>query len=594
MKVKKLRLCFVVVAISVLLFSCKNSTNTVVVDEEGGIQIDLELKELGELNALLLQYDDAGDKLDDCIAVKSKKKWGLINLKGDTVIDFKYDKIERLTDAEFWNIKVKNAENSKYSDGYDVGIADLEGNIIVKPIKGNQSIVPISEGLYEAQDGRFEPHLYNAKGEEIILSFDDDGYDFPLSQIKRINDKVFMVKSADNIWYRMIYNKGSEPEFKIDTIGYLDVKPSIEICVVKNEEGKWGAINSSGEVVAPFEYADAKMLGNDNVFVQNDEGKWGVFNGKNVSSYYDDFYRSIDDYSIGQDGDTYVILDKHGKELFRNSDLQVHPFYSNGMFLGKHSVYDPKGNKMITLTDSLAVVDYLNGYVVVGTENGNYGLIDKDNKIVVPVTNYMNPIIQKGSPLILFTQNISDVIVDGERIIVNITDVFNTEKGTLTKTKYDLNNFKDGFSLAIVEGRHIYVNEEGKTGILNLEEVLAYKKEQAEQAEKAAQPKLEESIKKQIVKLLNESQGWKVLSSPSSVWNLQKVSEGIYKAEYMIETEYEKMDYELQNIEVDENGKVLSFYNKRVGIRPKANKPDGGIIGVDELVDKITGRIRRK
>ena len=138
----------------------------------------------------------------------------------------------------------------------------------------------------------------------------------------------------------------------------------------------------------------------------------------------------------------------------------------------------------------------------------------------------------------------------------------------------------------------LVINKEGKTGIQNLEEALTIKKEQIEQAKKEAQPKLEENIKKQIVELINEDNGWEVLSGPSSVWNLQKVSEGMYKAEFMIETEYEKMDYEIQDIEVDENGKVLGLKPKRVNIRPKANKPDGGIKTVEEIVDRQIGRIR--
>lgn len=590
---KKLRLCFVVAAISVLLFSCINSTNTAVADEEGGIQIDPELKELGELNALLLQYDDAGDKLGDCIAVKSKKKWGLINLKGDTIIDFKYDKIERLTDAEFWNVKVKNAEISKYSDWYDVGIADSEGNIIVKPIKGNQSIVPISEGLYEAHDGRVEPHLYNAKGEEIILSCDDEyGYDFPLCDIKKVNDNFYMVSNADKIWFRMLYDKGAEHEFKIVEYGFYDVKPSSEYCFVKNEDERWGAINAEGDTIAPFVYLETKMLGNDNVFVKNEEGKWGMFNGINVSNYYDNFYRSIGDYSIGQDGDTYVILDKHGKELFRNSDLIVHSFYSNGMFLGKHSVYDPKGNKMITLTDSLAVVDYINGYVVVSTENGIYGLIDKDNKIVVPVTNSMRPVIQKDSPLILFTHNISDVVVDGERIIVNLTDIFNTEKGTLTKTKFGLYKFKDGLSLATVEGGHIYVNEEGKTGIVNLDEVLIALAEKKEQLKAQAQEEGFENIKKQLVETINKENGRDVLSSTYAIHDLKKLEDGTYRAEFYDIQVYETFTYEIFGIKVDKEFNVQDFGIKVIMIRPHDNKPDGGILTVEEIVDRQIGRIR--
>lgn len=114
-----------------------------------------------------------------------------------------------------------------------------------------------------------------------------------------------------------------------------------------------------------------------------------------------------------------------------------------------------------------------------------------------------------------------------------------------------------------------------------------------EESEQEVQDDLEESIKKQIVDLINENNGWEVLSGPSSVWNLQKVSEGMYKAEFMTETEYEKMDYEIRNIEVDENGKVLGLETKRVNIRPKANKPDG-TMNVDEIIDRQLGRIRNR
>ena len=93
--------------------------------------------------------------------------------------------------------------------------------------------------------------------------------------------------------------------------------------------------------------------------------------------------------------------------------------------------------------------------------------------------------------------------------------------------------------------------------------------------------------------MINEDNGWEVLSSPSSVHDLQKVSEGMYKAEFIQETQYEYMDYEIRNIEVDENGNVLGLETKRVNIRPKANKPDG-TMNVDEMIDRQIGRIRRR
>lgn len=593
---KKLMFGLFVAILSVTLFACKNSKNTAEVEErEGGIQIDPELKELGELNALLLQYDDAGDKLGDCIAVKSNKKWGLINIKGDTIIDFKYDKIERLLYAEYWNLKVKNVEASNNNDRYDVGIADAKGKIIIKPIKEIQSCEPLVDGVYVAYDFRVEPHLYNGKGEEIILCYDADGYDFPLRDIKKINDKFFMVYSG-YAWFRTTYDKSAKPEFKIDDVGYSDAKASREMCFVKNEEDIWGAINGAGETVVPFVYSNVKMLGNESVFVQNEEGKWGMLIGKGVNAYYDNFMKSIDDYSIGKDGATYVVLDKQGKELFRNKDLNDYSFYSDGMFMGRHRLYDSKGNTIVTLSDSLSVDDYLNNYIVVQNNNGYYGIVDKKGTCIVPATYEMGIRKEKDLQLFLLTRCVKDEEVNGKREVVLESDIFNTKNGKLIKTSFSIDKFKGKYALVEINGRHLYINEEGKTGILNLEEVLTSLNEKAQQSKQKEnqeeQSKLEENIKKQLVKLVNDHEGWEVLSSPSSLYDFHKEENGMYKANYNIRTNEETVYYELRNIEVDKNGKVVGLENKAINVKPKDTKPDGGIVGVDEMVDKITGRKR--
>ena len=577
---KKFNFGFIIVVISVLLLSCNNSNS--VTAEEGGIQIDPELKELGELNALLLQYDDAGDKLDDCIAVKSKRGWGLINLKGDTIIDFKYDKIERLADADFWNIKVKNVENSKYSDRYDVGIADAKGRIIIEPLKGKEYCLPLSEGLFKVV-GSNEPQLYNDKGEEIILGC-DDGYDFPLCDIKKVNDIFYMVSNCDNLWYRMIYNKGAEMEFIIDSIAFLDVKPSSDYCFVKNENERWGAINEKGDIIAPFEYVDTKTLGNDNVFVQNEEGKWGMFNGKNVSAFYDDFYRSIDDYTIGQDGNTYVILDKNGKEVLRNKDMNTYFFYHKGYFCDKDFYYDSKGNRI----DSIVLI---NKYRTV-TSDDKFGYADIKGNIIVPPIYSMSADEQDDVPVILLHRTAKDEVINGKRELILETDIFNTNSLKLITTPFSISNFHGKYALASIGKRHIYVNEEGKTGILNFEEVLEMQEEKVQQSKQEEQTDMEEKIKQQLVETINKENDRKVLSGTYSIHELKKLEDGTYRAEFYDKQVYETFTYEIFGIKVDDDYNVLDFDLKVIMIKPHANKPDG-TMNVDEMVDRMTGRIRR-
>lgn len=570
----------IITAMSILLLSCNNSNN--VAEEEGGIQIVPELKELGKLNTLLFQYDDAGQKLGDCIAVKSKKKWGLINHNGDTIIDFKYDAIERMPDTEYWSIKIKNTENSQYSNHYDVGIADSNGKILIKPIKGKENCKVIGDGLYVVDNGSVQV-LIDDKGEEIVIG-DEDGYDFTLKAITRVADNIYMVSNMDDLWFRMTYKKDADPQFLIDSVAYYEVLPTKDYCFVKNEEGKWGAIDKQGNVIAPFIYDGTKMLGNENVFVQNEEGKWGVFNGKSVDAYYDDFYRAIDDYSIAQSGEEYIIVDKQGKELFRNKDLQVHPFYSNGMFIGNHSVYDSKGNAVILLDDTLRAQEQLNNFVIVMNENNRYGIVDNNGKVVVPLTYEMAPKIDENAKLILLTRCERDEEINGKRLVVLLTDIFNTSNGKLTKTNFSIDKFVDGLALAEVEDRHVYVNVDGKTGILNMEECLKMLAEKREQSKQQEQDSNLESIKQQLVETINKENGREVLSGTYSIHDMAKKEDGTYRAEFYEFGVYETVTYEIFDIRVDDNNKVTDFDLKVIMIRPTDKKPEGRRIAEEQLI----------
>lgn len=494
-----------------------------------------------------------------------------------------------MPDTEYWSIKVKNTEKSQYSNHYDVGIADSNGRILIKPIKGKENCKLIGDGLYVVDNGS-EQALIDDKGEEIVIG-DEDGYDFPLKAITSVDDNIYMVSNMDDTWFRMTYKKDADPQYLIDSVAYYEVLPTKDYCFVKNEEGKWGAIDKQGNIIVSYIYSGAKKLGNENVFVQNEEGKWGVFNGKSVDAYYDDFYRAIDDYSIAQSGEEYIIVDKQGKELFRNKDLQVHPFYSNGMFIGNHSVYDSKGNAVILLDDTLRVQEQLNNYVIVMNENNRYGVVDNNGKVVVPITYEMAPKIDENTKLILLTRCERDEEINGKRVVVLLTDIFNTKDGKLIKTKYSIDKYIDGLALAEVEGRHIYVDVDGKTGILNMEECLKMLAEKKEQTKQQEQESNLESIKQQLVETINKENGREVLSGTYSIHDLTKNEDGTYRAEFYEFGVYETFTYEIFDITVDDNNIVTDFDLKVIMIRPTDKKPDGGIKTVEEIVKHQIGAV---
>lgn len=573
---KKVKLGIIFAVMSVSLLSCSNSNN--VAAEEGGIQIDPELKELGELNALLLQYDDVGDKLGDLIAVKSKKKWGLINLKGDTILEFKYGNIYKCIEYDIWGI-------SKELRYQHIGFADAQGKIMLNP-EGGKSYEILSNDYFVEKNRGFCT-LYNKDGDEVFIIDEEDEMEVPAYDIKYNGNGLFMIYNGDK-WY-MARHKDSESSITvIGENGYSDCGFTNDLCFVKNDDGKWGVINGAGEIVVPFNYFDKKGIN----LVQNEEGKWGMFNGKEVNSYYDNLIYEIDGYTDGKDGEDYIVLDKQGKELLRKKDMKLFPFCSNGAFLGNHSVYDSKGNTIVTLNDSLTPIYYLNNYIVVNTTNRLCGIVDKKGTFVYPASDAFSS-CSKDSPLIVMTRNISDEFVDDERIIVNVSDIFNTNNGTITKTFFDLSSshFVDGLSLATVEGRHIYVNEEGKTGLLNIEEVLKSFAEKKEQMKKQEQEEGMERIKEQLVDDINKMNGRKILSGSNSLRDMEKLEGGTYKCHFTDYGKYENITYEIYNIQVDKEYNLIDFGIKATDIRPTADKPDG-TMNVQEMIDRMTGRIR--
>ena len=94
------------------------------------------------------------------------------------------------------------------------------------------------------------------------------------------------------------------------------------------------------------------------------------------------------------------------------------------------------------------------------------------------------------------------------------------------------------------------------------------------QDEQSKQVALEENIKTQLCEMINEENG-RVLKGPGDIKNLEKVSEGNYKARFYIYGEYEDFTYDILNIKVDEDGTVQDFKVKLFRITPTDKKPDG-------------------
>lgn len=540
---KKLKFGLFVAILSVTLFACKNSKNTTgaeVEEREGGVQIDPELKELGELNAKLLEYDDIGIPQNGVVPIKLKEKWGLVAKDGKEILPCLYNEISYGDNEDVWIVKKDDS----------LGIVDNKGTFINELRSGFISYRCLGNGLLHA--------IFNDEVQHpFIIPLEYKGQAL-LGDVKSATpfyDGVTMAEYFGN--YKLYsYTNGSLSAIT-DYYQHFTLEFGEGMyCVTNGWDGKYGFINSKGEVAVPFEF----------------DKPCGVFSD-GMATYT-------------SSTDKYGYIDKTGKIVIPAKYFYAEKFSDGLAYVSNEEMsgFIDKSGKTVIDTSKKKYSSgggFVKGYCIVidGEEDCMMGIINKKGELVVPFKYNVISALSDDVYVALKSENskYGAFSSDGKQIIPFEFD--------------DLSEFHNGWALAKIGEVHLIVNKEGKTGIPNLENVLSIKKEKQLQSIKSRQAELEMSIKKQVVELINKSNGWEVLSEPSDVLNLEKVSDNMYKAEFITETKYEYMDYEIRNIEVDKKGKVLGLETKRVNIRPKANKPNG-TMRVDEMIDRMTGRKR--
>lgn len=245
-----------------------------------------------------------------------KELYGVINTKGEIVVDFKYDHISGFYNSSFFKIVDKSIGKS--------GLIDSVGNLII-PIEYTK-IESVDDGLVEVEKGFGKNGLVNFKN-EVIVPFEykfigyksnglrlvnkqkgyKDNYGFidSLGKISitcqypfatNFKDGIALVKKANKIGF--INNKG---ETVIDFI-YDDYQNIVDVSkdqtdisgysksnyrfimeegfIVLSKNGKWGYIDTKGNEIIPFEFESIALPNSNGDVLVVKDGKKGEFNIK--------------------------------------------------------------------------------------------------------------------------------------------------------------------------------------------------------------------------------------------------------------------------------------------------------------------------
>jgi hypothetical protein len=351
------------------------------------------------------------------IAVKSTSDlWGFINLKGETVIPFVYNRVEDFKNGlcrvekngQQLVINKSNDVVFNHQDVYLFSIGLLKLNALQDKtytynIDAKTEIIPINADFVKIKKGD-KYGLINTKGETIFPAiYSDIQVGNSLKTFSIVKDKIIKVIQL---------NKATYPVDKkiLSTEGFYN-----EFAVMKYSNGRFGCIDNQGKIRVAPQYEYIRPFEND-VAVVKLNGKWGIID-KNESFVAQPYYDSISVFKnkicIVSEKGIHYLMDCNGKILTPD---------------GYSSIKMTKGGNYLLVKNNLKGIANANGKEIISpryqhikefspnlfkvTENNLQGVIDSNQKIILHIKYHA----------ILYNASTQEFLTaeEGEAVYVNV------------------------------------------------------------------------------------------------------------------------------------------------------------------------------
>lgn len=293
----------------------------------------------------------------DYAVIFKDNKWGVIDSSGNTVIDPSYEEM----------ITIPNSKNDVFLCIYDVN--------------------------YET--GEYKTKVLNSKNEEIFTQYE---------QIQAVANR----DPNNNIWYEenvlkvkkdgkygVINLVGKElTDIQYDEIVAIEgVKGVLKV----TKDGKMGIIDNEGKEIIPTQSLEVTNLGKDSkegFIVKGEDGKYGIVNYSNeiiLEAKYDEIVKvhANDMYVVKQAG-KQVLVKKDGTEVLSTGYDEIKEILKNAdngiiyMANGKYGVMKTTGE--VTIGADYEELKEAKTGLFIAKQNGKYGVIDLQKEIKVEPT----------------------------------------------------------------------------------------------------------------------------------------------------------------------------------------------------------------
>lgn len=379
--------------------------------------------------------------------VYTDEKWGVINTKGDIVIEPQYDEY------------------------------------IVVPDSSQAIFLCTTDVNYE--EGTYSTKAINEKNEELFTDY----------------EKVEAIENYDNsnnLWYASGILKVSKDGKwgVIDTKGnvivdckYDDITAlkGVENSLLTEVDGKYGIIDYVGSVIIENEYESIEPLANtyeNGYIVENADGKYGVITYTKtnvVAEEYDDIKNVYGNgnYYIVKEGDNWEIIDTDAKKYLEGEYDDIidingeNAIVSNGNKLGVVAIAD--GKNIIDI--DYDIITHASGDNYIVSRDSKYGIIDSNGNMLLE-PSYTNIVYRDTAGFYeASTENGTSDLLDSD-LNVKLSNVIiselNTSNGYVKvrqngEYKYYNFRFEEKANMDILSGNTIFLsrNEEGMYGFVD-------------------------------------------------------------------------------------------------------------------------------
>lgn len=268
--------------------------------------------------------------------VFTNEKWGVINEKGDIVIEPKFDEMITIPnknkdificmenvnyDENTYNVKVLNSKNKEVFTEYD--LVEAIENI------DNSNNMWYEENVLKVRKGEFYG-LIDLSGKEILKPKYQE-----INSLKGTKNSL-IIKQNDKLG--LSDNKGNviiEPEYKeIKSIqenyqnGYI----------VVDQDNKYGIIDFTSQVIIDASYEDIKQITGNHMYVIKQDGKWKLINSKKETLIEDvnEVTQILEDKIVIKKDNKYGVLQASGEEKIKPEYEELSNVF-NDYYLAKKS-----------------------------------------------------------------------------------------------------------------------------------------------------------------------------------------------------------------------------------------------------------------